>query len=127
MAEKPASQADIIDSILSEKYVVEVNGRPLTLTVPTAAAALQLRKFHAALVGDGETGETKADLAEVGLTLAGAAVRACLADLDEESAVRLVLVSGGEFGGVARRALQLCGLGVVLQQALAEGQADRPT
>ena len=71
-----------------------------------------------------QDGDTKPD---VGLTLAAAAVRACLAELDEERAVRLVLVSGGEFGGVAQRALDLCGLGAIMQQTLAEGQADRPT
>ena len=123
-------QIDVIDSILAIERTVMVCGQQLVLRPPTEAAARQLRKLQVSMapsLRDDEAEQDLEQLADLSLTLAGSAVSACIEGLDESRAIRLVLVTGGESGELARAALELCGVAPAVTDALMDGAADDPT
>ncbi len=116
-------QTDLIRNIISAERTVPVGDDVVKLTAPDIEAAKVVRRFTMSL-RDNDDDEA---LAVAGLETAAHAVDACIAEIDLETATRLVLATGGEFGELAGAALDLCGLGSVMTKALAAGEADRPT
>ena len=116
------TQAEVIRDLITRERVVVVEGATLKLRVPDVAAAQAVRQ-QAIQLRDTDQGDEVA----ASLLLAGAAVAACVAGVDNsEDGARLVLVTGGEVGELAQTALTLCGLGGTMQR-VADGDADRPT
>ena len=121
-------QIDVIDSILAIERTVMVSGKPLVLRPPTEAAARQLRKLQISMAPQNdEAAPDLEQMSDLSLTLAGSAVSACIAGLDQSRATRLVVVTGGESGELARTALELCGVSPAVTDALMDGDADDPT
>ena len=126
-ARQAPAAIDVIDGMLAAAQVVEVNGTPLTLTVPCAADIRNIVRRMVVHQPDDSADLSAEDVAAASLELAAAAVQACIPGLDEDRATRLVLISGGERGPLVPKALDLCGLGADVQQALAEDTDDLPS
>ncbi|WP_425154849.1 hypothetical protein [Candidatus Palauibacter sp.] len=110
--------AEVAEGIVQRKKIVRVDGKKVELHVPDEAGGIRAR----------ERLTDNPDSADPGrmLRVAGAAVAACMDGVDAELGTRLVMATGGESGPVAEAALDLCGLGKLIE-AFAEGVADRPT
>ena len=99
-----------IAAILKREEEVRVNGMTFLLSLPTAVGALDVRRKMLSVAGKQD------DLAASGIAIieaAAIALRACMPDSfeedDEDTAIRLVLATGGEGGELSKAALRMCG------------------
>ena len=116
---KRTANVDQIKAILSitdKVRTVEVEGVSIELSVPDLDDAQRLRSVV--------TQSDPEDAAKMGLVLATEALIACVRGLDKDTALKLVLISGGELGPLAMEALNLCGVGNFISKAIEEGKAD---
>ena len=99
---------EAIEKLVTRETIVDCDGMKLRLQVPSLKDTVKVRQV--AVGTDDE--QSNAELAVLALSLAAAAVNACLQDdrITEDIAARLVLSTGGERGELAQQAMSLCGL-----------------
>ena len=114
------SNSDVFSAILGQQHKVKLPDGEITLIIPTADQIVDLhKKMHA------EKDETTEITARRTLEGHGHALILCSGvDLDLESAIRIIMVTGGITGELGRKVMQLCGFGVTSEMMLPH---DRPT
>ena len=113
----PLAQLDIVKQIIEAGCVVNVGGYDVRLTPPARATIAHLHQPPK----DPEN-PTAEENKELSLhNMAVESVKACIPGLDLD-AEGLVALSGGEYGDLAEKAMQLCGLELVLK--FARGKID---
>ena len=118
--EKPlaAEQLAAIDRLVARTETVEIRGETLTLRAPAVNMAKRIRSD--ALVRSGK----KTEEATLAMHIAALAVAACFPGLTEKAAESLVIATGGEWGELSRKALDMCGMGRFVESAFEGGAAD---
>ncbi len=109
---KPSTLAQV-RHLLGEVVTVEASGLRIALHPPTAAVGFDLRQKVFELAEKDAQGSLLLEVARL-------AVKACLAPpldkLTREEVAQLVMRSGGEASPLGRTALDMCGVGYLLNQ-----------
>ena len=108
-ASSDSEMLEAIRGITDKDVVVVVDGVDITLQVPDLVDAKALRTIALGF-GKEKEDDPKA-LASGAMEMGIHAVAACIPGLDLETAGKLLLISGGEMGELARAAMSLCGIG----------------
>ena len=116
-------------AITEKRHAVVLHGETLELATPSPEDAERMRRLQLGFAEDSEDGKERglAALAELSMTLASEAVRACLPGLASEQAKHLVSISGGERGELAATATRLCGIGRDIDAQFDDGLHDDPS
>ena len=101
------SNESVIAELLAETREVIVNGKTVTLSIPSHEVLAELRALGAKAGGDPDA-FSEDDLLAVA-SFGSKLLAGCL-DCDEESASRLLAISGGETGDLMQEALKIAGM-----------------
>ena len=103
---RSSGQLDIVKQIIEAGCVVEVGAHKIRLTPPARSTIAHLH--GAAKDADNPTAEETERFSIHNMAVES--VKACIPELERDGAEQLVALSGGEYGDLAGKAMQLCGL-----------------
>ena len=102
-----SGQLDIVRQIIEAGCIVEVGQHKIRLSPPARATIGHLHETPK----DAENRNRRKKTERFSLhNMAVESVKACIPELERAGAEQLVALSGGEYGDLAGKAMQLCGL-----------------